>query len=149
MDAKSYNAAIRQVRDGALSPQDSWRFRHRHTSLGVTFDVWFLHPIEELTTTDILEFMLTAAHDEKTTDLKLHFVRESSLDTDGLEQKFVDLMDALWCFGFRPAARVAYLKQGGVGWMRMSIFTKEELPTGEFRVNAPQLNAQRVWYGIN
>lgn len=128
MDAESYGAAIRQARDGALSPQDSWRFRHGHTILGVAVEVWYLHPIEELAVKDLMVFFLAAAKTTEATDLKLRFTKESALIPEEIFQKIDGLWEELEHSDFTPVAGSAKISDKGIGWLRFSLFTKDDLP---------------------
>lgn len=111
------------VRDGGMTPQDSWRWRHDHTLTGLTFYVGVPN-LETFSFSDLKFLLLEAAKTEMVTDVQLHF---NSADFSTFRDVMKPHVETLIEEGFLPVS-MQVKNENGVQWMRLALFTKQCLP---------------------
>lgn len=125
VDDQDFGARFRSTRDGALTPQDSWKKRQGMRLMGKTFPVTSPVSLEYLSVEQLQKMLLDSAIDPESTDIQIYFTQKSKI----VSQEVVDrLMIKLNLSGFLTLAITVKINESGIGWMRMHLFSEFDIP---------------------
>lgn len=130
MNDESYAEKFRRLRDGKLTPQESWKFRHGHTFMGVTLKITFVRPFYEITSGDLRKFLFEAVSLSEPTDIQIYFKKPVPivLNDEYLTKQFNSALDELFDSLFTPVIINIQCTSSGPGYIRMHLFGKDDLP---------------------
>lgn len=121
-----FGEIFRGVRDGDLTGQDSWKFRHGDAFMGHTFHLWSIKPLDEIEVEDLKWFLLQAVQDPQATDLQMYFKKPwKENPNEKLNQAAFELTED----GFVPMNITSKISGDGIGWIRMALYSQEDLPS--------------------
>lgn len=133
MSLENFGTQLRLKRDGlVLTPQNSWKFRHGHIFMGVTFPLWALKSIDEFDLSDLQYILITAATLPEPTDIQIYFRKACVSSLDVLDEKIRSLFQELVASGFVPLSATVKLSDLGIGFIRLPLFSVEDLPDFPF-----------------
>lgn len=112
----------KKTRDGSMTPQQSWNWRHGGSFLGNTFHVGVLFEVLSLAT--VQELLLEAVKIPMATDIQMHF---NTISMPLFRGKMEPIFASLCEEGFLPYS-VSIKQMRGVQSMRLPLFTKNCLP---------------------
>lgn len=130
MKDETFGEKFRKLRDGKLTPQESWNFRHGHTFMGVTLKITFVRPAYEITSEDLRKFLIEAVSLSEPTDIQIYFKKPVPLvlSDEYLTKKFNSALDELFDSLFIPITINIQCTPSGPGYLRMHLFGKDDLP---------------------
>ncbi len=143
MNEETFGEKFRRLRDGKLTPQDSWKFRHGHTFMGHTFHVHVINPLNRFNIDDLKWILLQAVSQSEPTDIQIHFkkpIDNPELNEVDINNNFTEVINNISRFGFMPVTITTKFNPTGTGWIRMHLFSEEDLPgTPEFEQSSNTL----------
>lgn len=132
---EDFGEQFRSLRDGDLTPQDSWIKRQGKRLMGKTFPVTSPTSLEYLSVEHLQSMLLQAVNDPNSTDIQIYFTQKSKI----VSQEVVDrLMIKLNLSGFLTLAITVKVNESGIGWMRMHLFSEYDIPRMPEDGNLPE-----------
>lgn len=121
---EDFGEQFRSLRDGSLTPEQSFLFRHGPLGEGNVFIAHAKLPLKEIQVTDLYEMLLDAANDKQATDIEIHFSKSSQY----VHQEMLDsLMIKLNLSGFLTLSVDPQINELGIGWIRLSLFSETDI----------------------
>ena len=137
MSTKTFGEKLRKLRDGDLTPQDSWIFRYAGITHGVAVTVWALKSLDKIEFDDIAWMLLEAVRDPFSTSIHICFTKKSS---GNVVANLTEIINTLTKSGFKPYIPKTMTDVDGVGWLYFPLFTKDDLPKDPIRVDKNRMN---------